>query len=94
MIDRHVFVDGDAESNLLERRWFAALGAARTLQSECDVLREIMDHAEAAWRRARARLDGLERLRDALGEELAALDGQKKEELARHTGLRAVMSAA
>jgi hypothetical protein len=72
MIDRYAYVDCDAASNLLERRWFGALAAARTLQSECDVLREVMDQAEAAWRRTRKRLERLENLRDALGEELAA----------------------
>jgi hypothetical protein len=94
MIDRYDYVDGDATWDLLERRWFGALAAARTMQSECDVLHEVMDQAGAAWRRARARLEKIENLRDALGEELAALDGQRKDELARDTAHRTVMSAA
>ena len=53
MMDRYACVDGEAMSNLLERRWFAALTAAKAMQSECAVLREVVDQAEAAWRRAR-----------------------------------------
>jgi hypothetical protein len=67
-------VDGDAAANLLERRWFAANSAAVALSAECDVLREVLELAEDAWRRARAHLDRLEGLRDRLGEELAELD--------------------
>ena len=44
------------------------------LQDECNVLREVMDLAEEAWRSSRAQLAELERLRDALGERLAAAD--------------------
>jgi ribosomal 50S subunit-associated protein YjgA (DUF615 family) len=71
MMDPYAYVEGDAASNLLERRWFGALAAARTIKSECDVLREVMDQAEADWRRARACLEKIENLRDALGAELA-----------------------
>ena len=60
MIDR--YVDRDAAANLLERRWFASITAVRTMQAECDVLREVMEVAETAWRRARTRLAELESL--------------------------------
>jgi hypothetical protein len=74
MITCHV--DGDADASLLERRWFAANSAAVALSAECDVLREVLELADDAWRRARAHLDRLEALRDCLGEELAELDVQ------------------
>jgi hypothetical protein len=67
-------VDGDADTSLLERRWFAANNAAVALSAECDVLREVLELADDAWRRARAHLDRLEALRDCLGAELAELD--------------------
>ena len=94
MIDR--YEDVDAETNLLERRWFAALAAARTLQSECEVLREVMQLAEASWRRARAQLAALEALRDGLGEEVAALDWEPAGQPAplRDGGHGQAMSAA
>lgn len=69
-IDRHADEYEDPASNLRERRWFAALTAVRAARSECDVLREVKEQAEAAWRSARARLEVLERLRDTLGEHL------------------------
>ncbi len=62
--------DDDAAANLLERRWFAASAAAKTLQGECEVLREVMEIAEGAWRHARAQLAELETLRDGLGGQL------------------------
>ena len=65
MIDR----DADAAANLLERRWFSTLAAVRAMQDECEVLREVMELAEASWRRARTQLAELESLRDALGDE-------------------------
>jgi hypothetical protein len=68
MMDRYAW-DGEAMSNLLERRWFAALTAAKAMQSECAVLREVVDQAEAAWRRARWRLEKLENMCDALAED-------------------------
>jgi hypothetical protein len=90
MIDR--YVDGEPAAELLERRWFAALRAARSVQAECEVLLGVMELAEDAWRRARARLVELETLRDALGEQLTCVDAQ------RHSDARpaqpAVMSAA
>jgi hypothetical protein len=90
MIER--YVDGEPAAELLERRWFAALRAARSVQAECEVLLGVMELAEDAWRRARARLVELETLRDALGEQLTCVDGQQ------HTvappAQPAVMSAA
>jgi hypothetical protein len=84
--------EGDAAATLLERRWFAATSAARTLQAECEVLREVMELAEGAWRRACCELNRLEALRDALGERLA--DGDPlHEQQARESDAR-VSSAA
>ena len=67
-------IDGDAAADLLQRRWFAAFKAASGVRVECEALLESMAITEAAWARARARLSELEALRDALGEELEALD--------------------
>jgi hypothetical protein len=64
----------DSESTLLERRWFAADRAAAEVQSECDALTRALDLTLAALRDARARFSHLEALRDALGDELAAID--------------------
>jgi hypothetical protein len=75
MIDR--YVDGEPAAELLERRWFAALRAARSVQAECEVLLGVMELTEDSWRRARARLVELETLRDALGEQLTCVDGQQ-----------------
>jgi hypothetical protein len=72
MINR--YMDGDSAAGLLERRWFATFKAASNARAECEVLLETIAHTEAAWNRARARLYALEKLRDALGDELAALD--------------------
>jgi hypothetical protein len=66
--------DDDAAANVIERRWFAASAKVKMMQDECDVLHEVMDLAEEAWRCARAHLAELERLRDALGERLANPD--------------------
>jgi hypothetical protein len=78
-------MDIDAETALIERRWFASIRAVRTIQAECEALREVMELAEASWRRARSQLSSFETLRDALAEELAQRD-------ARH-GPRAVRIA-
>jgi multidrug resistance efflux pump len=78
------YVDGDAAVNLLERRWFAADAAAKAMQSECVVLKAVVQQAEADLALAQAQLATLEALRDGLGEEIAALDA----------GNRGVMSAA
>jgi hypothetical protein len=73
MIDR--YTDGELTAEFLERRWFAALSAAKSVQSECEVLLEVVQQAEEAWRQSRAKLAELETLRDALGDQLAAVDG-------------------
>jgi hypothetical protein len=72
MLDR--YIDRDAAANLLERRWFSSITAVRAAQAECEMLREVMDLAEKTWRNARMQLAEIEALRDALGEQLAALD--------------------
>lgn len=90
MIDRNA--EGDAAAGLLERRWFASIKAVRALQAECEILREVMEQAEAAWRRTRRELVRLEELRDVLGEELS-----EREALQEASALqveRAVSSAA
>jgi hypothetical protein len=69
------YLDRDAAANLLERRWFSSIAAARAMQAECQVLREVMETAEMAWRRARTKLLELECLRDALGDQLTEIDG-------------------
>ena len=81
---------GDAAANLLERRWFAAFKAASGVRAECEALLESMAITQAAWSQARVRLSELEALREALGEELEALD--EREGLAEDSS--AVMSAA
>ena len=68
------YTDPDAAANLLERRWFSSITAVRVAEAECEVLREVLELAESSWRRARTQLAELECLRDALGDELAALD--------------------
>ena len=64
----------EATAERLERRWFAALKAASAARSECEDLLEVIDRAKSDWRAARLRLLKLESLRDALGEDLAAID--------------------
>lgn len=76
MNDRHA--DGDAAAGLLERRWFASIAAARIMQAECEVLREVVALAEDSWRRALSQLARLEAMRDALGEELADEDWRQE----------------
>ena len=90
MIDR--YVDGEPAAELLERRWFAALRAARSMQAECDVLLGVLELAEDAWRQARARLVELETLRDALGEQLTCVDERQRSDVRPLP--RVVMSAA
>jgi hypothetical protein len=90
MVNRNT--EGDAAANLLERRWFAAFKAASGVRAECESLLESMAAAEAAWNTARVRLYDLEALRDALGEELEALDEREAPSLVEGSG--AVMSAA
>jgi hypothetical protein len=90
MVNR--YMDGDAAANLLERRWFAAFKAASGVRAECETLLESMALAQLAWGRARARLVELEALRDALGEELEAMNEREEQIPAEETGT--VMSAA
>jgi hypothetical protein len=85
-------MDSDAAADLLERRWFAAFKAASGVRTECEALLESMAVMQTAWSRARARLADLEALRDALGEELEALDQPGGLSAAEEPG--AVMSAA
>ena len=90
------YTDRDAAANLLERRWFAAFKAASGVRAECETLLESIALTQAAWSQARARLSRLETLRDALGEELEALDEceseRERQNLADHSNK--VMSAA
>jgi hypothetical protein len=72
MINR--YGERDAAENLLERRWFSSITAVRVAEAECAALREVMQMAESAWRRACMHVVELEKLRDALDHELAALD--------------------
>ena len=88
----HHYIDGDAAANLLERRWFAAFKAASAVRAECEALLESMALTEAAWSLARVRLCELEALRDALGEDLEALDERDEFIAADNSGT--VMSAA
>ena len=69
------YPDRDTAANLLERRWFSSITAVQAAEAECEVLREVVELAEAAWRRARSQLAKYEALRDAFDEELAARDG-------------------
>jgi hypothetical protein len=85
-------MEGDAAADLLERRWFAAFKSASTVRAECEALLESMARIEAAWSLARVRLCELEALRDALGEELEALDERDDRIPTDVSG--AVMSAA
>ena len=88
----NLYMDGDAAANLLERRWFAAFKAASGVRAECETLLESMALTQVAWSRARARLAEFEALRDALGEELEALDEREGPIPAEDSN--AVMSAA
>jgi hypothetical protein len=92
-----LYMDRDAAANLLERRWFSSIAAARAMQAECDVLREVVETADLAWRRARTKLMELECLRDALGDQLTEIDGQSDAghpEPETKPAYRRVMSAA
>src|SRR5258708_28490761 len=86
------YMDGDAAANLLERRWFAAFKSASGVRAECETLLESMALTQVAWSRARARLAELEALRDALGEELEAMDEREEQIPAEEPDT--VMSAA
>jgi hypothetical protein len=90
MVNR--YMDGDAAANLLERRWFAAFKAASGVRAECETLLESMALTQVAWSRARARLAELEAMRDALGEELEAMDEREEQTPVEESDT--VMSAA
>ncbi len=64
--------DAEPAAELLQRRWFAAAAAAKSLEAECEVLLEVLEISRQAWRAARAQLARLETLRDTLGDQLAA----------------------
>ncbi|MGC2033446.1 MAG: hypothetical protein WA642_25745 [Steroidobacteraceae bacterium] len=64
--------DAGPAAELLQRRWFAAAAAAKSLEAECEVLLEVLEISRQAWRAARAQLARLETLRDTLGDQLAA----------------------
>jgi hypothetical protein len=68
------YVDGEPAADILERRWFAASSAVKSLQAECDVLLGVVELAEDAWRRTHAQVAHLKAIRDSLGERLAAMD--------------------
>jgi hypothetical protein len=79
--------------NMLERRWFAVQSATRTLQSECDLLLEALNLAQAAWQRANQQLAEFEALGDALEGEMAARHDMPPAPTKRE-GRRLEMSAA
>jgi hypothetical protein len=64
--------DAEPAAELLQRRWFAAAAAAKSLEAECEVLLQVLEISREAWRSARAQLAKLETLRDTLGDQLAA----------------------
>jgi hypothetical protein len=84
--------DGGRSTELLERRWFAALRAAGKAKAECDMLLGVLERAEDAWRRARLQVVEWECLRDMLEEQLDDLDDIRA--AARETAQRLVLSAA
>jgi len=59
-------------AELLERRWFAAIAAAKRVKAECDALLVVLEISGDAWRRACVQLAKLETLRDMLGDQLVA----------------------
>jgi hypothetical protein len=67
-------LDAHAEPELLQRRWFAAVAAARSVEAECEVLFKVLEISREAWLRGRAQLARLESLRDSLGDELWVAD--------------------
>lgn len=70
--------EGDGAADLLERRWFASMAAARAKQAECEALLEVMTLAKASWHDSRAELLKLEVLRDALAEAVAELAVERR----------------
>ena len=84
--------DGDAATEMLERRWFATDKLVESMRSQCDVLREAAMAAEVSWSHARTQLAELEALRDALGDQLSRMDEYYPEPEPQPR--RSVMSAA
>jgi len=66
--------ESDAFAETLERRWFAVQNACTAQRHECDYIRQSLEIAESAWRKAHARLRELEAMRDSLGAELGEMD--------------------
>lgn len=85
--------DDDAVPNMVERRFFATLAAVQTLKGECEVLRDVMELAEEAWRAARTRLVDLESLSDELGMQLSDVNRKLTQGSGSSRG-RFVLSAA
>jgi hypothetical protein len=92
MTDR--YADAEPAAELLERRWFAALGAVERLKADCDVLLGAVELAENAWRLACMQLAQIEALRDALGDQLAAAMDEPRAVTRDTTIPDEVMSAA
>jgi hypothetical protein len=46
--------EGDFAENLLERRWFASMAAARSKQAECRALLELVAIAQSHFPEARS----------------------------------------
>jgi chromosome segregation ATPase len=74
---RNIYLDSESTAELLERRWFATSKAISALRADCEVLREVIEDAESAWTGVRRRLAELETVRDALGDDLAEIDGRQ-----------------
>jgi hypothetical protein len=66
--------DSEAEMGILERRWYAAHHAAVAARAECELLREMLELHETAWRRARSRQRHLEDLRECLSRQIGSLE--------------------
>ena len=71
------FEEDEGTRALMERRWFALHRAAGRLRHECEVLAGVMQATQDDWREAHSQLREIEATRDALGEELARLDGAR-----------------
>ena len=85
--------DDDAAANLIERRWFATCAKVKTLQDECEVMRQVMEQAAMAYRGARTQLAHLEALRDGLAQRLTHPEGARQP-LVKFTDSRRERSAA
>lgn len=62
----HSLGDDSAGAASLERRWFYAHNLMESARHECEILREVMEVAQANWREAVGRLRSLEALNQAL----------------------------